>query len=346
MRVQQLIVAALIFSTACGEHVLDDISVLQEIRVDDARDPWSGLLHPINIDVDSAGNVFFADFGDKTVKSFDAVGRPIHVIGRAGRGPGEFQMVQDLAILSGEVIVLDPKLQRLVRMTPDGQFIGSVINDGMEEALSALGPRRIVLANSPKWSLPSKNGAAWPLIRIAERDGRTVAEIGEREPTENPFVAHIKYFVLPAGTPDGKWIWIAYLNDPKIELYSMETETFRSIPRDLPFEWRRIPEDYTPPAAAARPGGRPEPPFDPISLGIATDRSGRAYILTALESSAGNEGYPEQVAVDVVSPADTVITRYRVPEVATHIAVAPDGGLLYLLDAHSATVHVYRLPVE
>ncbi|MBI4513270.1 MAG: hypothetical protein HY702_04090 [Gemmatimonadetes bacterium] len=301
---------------------------------------WAGLLHPSAIRTDSGGRVYVADIADRSVKVFDAFGTPITTLGGTGRGPGEFQRIQDFEVIAGEVIVLDSGLRRVVRMTEDGSVLGSWPTEG-EEVLASLGADVLILANSPEWSLVPPDGRTRPpLLRVLDLQGETRYRLGERQPSKTPFADYVANFVLPAGTPDGRRIWLARLNDPVVEVFSSETRASRWIGRHVPFDWRRIAPDFVPSQAMLTPAGRAAIPFDPVSLDIATDALGRAYILTALTPDR-NEGRPRRVGVDILDPRDGKVTRYVAPEPATHIAVSPDGGILYLVDEREARVRLY-----
>ena len=63
--------------------------------------------------------------GDAHVKVFDASGRFLRRIGRAGEGPGEFR-VAFLAVRGDTLLVQDPQVARASTFRiSDGQFIGS-----------------------------------------------------------------------------------------------------------------------------------------------------------------------------------------------------------------------------
>jgi hypothetical protein len=309
--------------------------------MDPATAPWSGLLHPIQIAVGDDGRVYVADDGDKTVKVFDASGRPVGTLGRKGSGPGEFEAIQDIAVVNRAVYVFDPKLDRILRF-PDEGGQATAISDVSGDFISALGQDRLVMANDPRWSMPAIGREAWPLLLVTDLTGTLLARVGERQPTKNPFVDRIANFVLPAGTRSGDWIWLAYLNDPTVRLQKSDGTASREIRRPMPFDWKRIPDDFRPTLAMMAPAAkRPALPFDVLSLGIDTDTTGRAFVLTALGPHDAKR-VPALLGVDVLTLTDTLLVRYRVPGLATHIAVSPAGDRIYLLDEPSAVLTVYE----
>lgn len=336
------VVWALAWPACAGDRDGSTLSRLVPLQ-DGGPNAWAGLLQPSAIRTDEAGRVYVADRGDETVKVFDGVGTLLATLGGRGQGPGEFQRVQDVEVVAGEVIVLDSQLRRLTRMSQDGGVVASWPTDG-EEVLASLGRGGLILANSPGWSVALPDARTEPpLLRVLDLEGRVQYHLGPRRSSKTPFADYVLNFVLPAGTRDGRHVWLARLNDPAVEVFSRETGAWRSIPRRLPFRWRRLPPDFVPSPGALTAGARAEIPFDAVSLDIATDTLGRAYILTAV-APGGDGGQPERVAVDVLDLEGETATRYVAPEPATHLAVSADGAVVYLVDESRARVRAYVSP--
>lgn len=336
-----LFLTTLPFLAACGSES-DPLPLLHEVSAEDGDPRWAALLKPSSVKVDARGTVYVSDNGDRTIKVHDRSGRILATLGGAGSGPGEFENIQDFAVDGNELLVIDARLRRLTRMGADGSDLGLVEGYEGEAALSTVGGGTIILANHPAWDLPGPDAAAY-LMRVLE-EGGSIHILGERAVTGNPFVDHVVNFVLPAGTADGRYVWMARLNDPEVEVYALEGGARRVVRRDLPYAWRRIPSDFTPTAEDMSNRRDFRAPFDPVSLGIATDAAGRAYILTVLAALEKGEREPAVVGVDVIDPETLRIDRFRVPGRATQIGVSPDGARIYLLDAPTATVRVYELP--
>lgn len=334
----------LLLAAACGGPAADPAGERLRAVPTSATDPWGGLLHPVALDVDAGGRVYVGDQGDRTVKVFDPEGRRLHVLGGEGGGPEELRDVGDLDVAGDVVSVLDRATRALVRFAPDGSEAGRILLGQMEETFAAVG-RGYALAASPRWSLPVSRGrSAPPLFRIVDVDGEQRYAGGERVSAESPFADHILNFVLPAGTPDGERVWLAGLNSTELSVFSTEERSFRSVRRDVPFRWARIPEDFRPTPEFLRRGEDAVLPFDAITLDLDTDGEGNAYVLTALGPSrarSDRSGLP--VAVDRVDVETLEWSRHAAPETASDVAVSPDGRRVYLLDEASARVRVYGL---
>jgi len=66
-----------------------------------------------NISVDNRGRVFIADVKQNTIHVYNSDGTYLQDIGREGRGPGEFQRIQDFKINNAHIYILDSRLSRI-----------------------------------------------------------------------------------------------------------------------------------------------------------------------------------------------------------------------------------------
>ena len=306
---------------------------------------WAGLLHPVAVDVGADGRVYVGDRGDRTVKVYGASGRPMGRIGGEGRGPGELSGIGEVQVSGAEVAVLDAGQRVILRLAPDGTEIGRVPLTGLEETFAFLGAH-LALASSPGWSLPPPRGerTSWPLVRVTDARGRSLWEGGARSPAGSAFAAHILNFVLPAGTSDGRVLWLARLNGTTVSQLTGPERPVRTVDRTLPHAWRRIPDDYAPSPEVLAGDTDAELPFDAVTLDIDTDARGHAYVLTALGPTRDDPGLESvPVAVDRVHRESLGWKRFHVSTPATDLAVSPDGRRVYLLHEPTARLRVHAL---
>ncbi len=66
-----------------------------------------GFRVATGVGIDSIGRVYGADFGHGLVRVFDSGGTPLETFGMAGRGPGEFDRPEDIAIDGTRIYVTD-----------------------------------------------------------------------------------------------------------------------------------------------------------------------------------------------------------------------------------------------
>lgn len=343
-----LVLAAAIGACSQPESTVDrdrapSVDTLGALSV--GEDAWPGLLHPVAVAVDGDGRVLVGDRGDKTVKVFDAGGgRRLHTAGGEGAGPGELSAINDLEDMSGESIVLDNQLGRVVRFDSAGGARDQFSIEGDREELGRLGADRLILATSARWSLPGADGAR-PLFEVVDRDGEVVFTGGGRAEASSPFAEHVMNFVFPAGTPDGGMIWLAYMNDTRVVKYDVDAREYgETVNRSVPFDWESIPEDFEPSRSMMARGRKADVPFDAVSQSIDTDREGNAYVLTMLAPAPSPGQTPAEVAVDVIDAVTGDLRRYVVDGPATDLAVSPGGHRFYLVNPSMARIRVYERP--
>ena len=337
-------------SGACagdGAKPRDGSMELKEMATPAGSASWDGLEKPTAIKVAQDGSVYVADNGDGHMHVFDRDGQPIREFGAIGSGPGEYRNIRAFSVSANDVDIFDVTPTRFIKVSMQGTrprtrpFPGSG-----DDQVVAFGDGSLVLASTARWAVPSRPGTpAWPLARIVDSLGTIVADIGEREAAANPFVGHIRNFVLPAGSQDGEFVWLAYLNSPDVLLYSTADKSTKRIARTLPFVWTRLANDFMPSMLAPQPGRPTIPPFDVITYGIDADADGRAFVLTALESSQLANGEPTAMAVDVIdSRFPESLLRLKLHGYHTHLAVSPHGDRLYLLNATTGVILMYEVP--
>lgn len=142
------------------------VTLTEVFRIGD-EDAEDGLLlgRPRNMAVDSRGRLYVADSSWDGLLVFSDTGMPEGVIGRAGKGPGEFERVSAVHIdAQDSVYVWDGLQERITVFSPDGhEFVHSfaVQSDGSDRMLpfSFLGAidRGFLIRyiGIPGWGLPA-----------------------------------------------------------------------------------------------------------------------------------------------------------------------------------------------
>ena len=307
---------------------------LHEESADAQHPAWLGLFKPVMLRVARDGTVWIADTDDNKIHVFDSTGTSLREID----GAKHVNFIVDFALSDSSVIVLD-SARHLSRFSLSGAVRPMAQTAGYEQALATLGKDRIVLANSAQWTgkLPAGR-SAWPLARVMSESGDSLYDIGHRIPQANRYAAHIDNFVMPSGSQDGRTIWLAYLNSPIIAVYSTTDSSIRRVERPVPFAWRRMPPSFVP------KGPKKGLPFDAVSLSIASDTTGHAYVLTAMAPPVFNS-VPGAVAVDMIDTNRARrVQRLTFSGSATHVAVSPAGTRIYLLDTYRKRVRVFLRP--
>lgn len=72
------------------------------------------------------GSIALINNGTSDIRLYDAAGRHVRTVGRAGDGPGEFRAMETLDRSAGDTLhTYDYLLRRLSTIAPDGAFLGS-----------------------------------------------------------------------------------------------------------------------------------------------------------------------------------------------------------------------------
>ena len=79
--------------------------------------------HPQFLAVDSKGNVYITDFGNKRVQKFSSNGEFLNEWGKSGKLGGEFHYPSGITIDEKYVFVVDRDLHRIQKFDHDGKFV-------------------------------------------------------------------------------------------------------------------------------------------------------------------------------------------------------------------------------
>lgn len=98
-------------------------ALVPEARIG-AVDGPAALSEVRNLAVGADGTLYVSQLAERTVRVFDASGRPVRRLGRSGRGPGEFSNPGRLALRGDTLWVSDFALRRVSAFsTRDGRFL-------------------------------------------------------------------------------------------------------------------------------------------------------------------------------------------------------------------------------
>src|SRR5574338_360536 len=78
---------------------------------------------PQDLALDSGGNVYVTDYGNRRIQKFDNDGNFLHTWGTKGSGNGQFQVPSGIAIGKDFVYVVDNELNRVQKFDTSGKYI-------------------------------------------------------------------------------------------------------------------------------------------------------------------------------------------------------------------------------
>lgn len=187
---------------ACGSSASNESpssaaeGVLHVVKLDSTRlleGPDDPLVNPTDLEV-SANRYYVLDPLSKDVKVFSRDGSFQTVIGRPGRGPGEFTLPTDMTVRDQNVAILDRAEMRISRFTASGEFVETVpIPPGRYTAMADLGDGRILLAGRLAESTSDSSGGSATLHLISPA-GEYLDGIGLRSLPSRPYERDIEVF--------------------------------------------------------------------------------------------------------------------------------------------------------
>jgi len=142
------IMALLCIASPTTEKTLADlyktgtIHLVPELSLDEDSLPDDVFLEsPIDLAIDSEGNLYVCDYQAHDIKVFNSSGKFLNRIGRQGQGPGEFNMPFNLALTKERLIVWEISNRRFSVFSNKGGYLKSIqvqMSDGMPRKLRAL----------------------------------------------------------------------------------------------------------------------------------------------------------------------------------------------------------------
>lgn len=84
------------------------------------------LTSPKDVKVDNEGRIYVSDSDQSAIKVFDQKGNLIQAIGRAGKGPGEFNSISAFVVTDGKLIVVDGRNQRITYFDTSGSVLKTI----------------------------------------------------------------------------------------------------------------------------------------------------------------------------------------------------------------------------
>ena len=139
-----------LFSARVAAAQNDPVLVLEIGTLDVPESEVFGRI--IDVEVDSAGNIFVLDAQSNNVRWFDRAGRFRGAAGHRGSGPGELMAPQAMTLdAKGDILILDPRNARMsrYRVGPDGLHHEEDLRTSLGIDLCAIGERLFILTGRP-----------------------------------------------------------------------------------------------------------------------------------------------------------------------------------------------------
>lgn len=255
-------------AAACGacRVVRESVVVLR----DDQRGLIGGLA-PV-VAMDRRGRYLVSDLQRSTIAVFDSSGTFLRLVGRRGRGPGEFRLIDRIVVAPGDTVrVYDLALRRETVLSPQYEFIRSR-QLPLPIGAVALLPGQTLLVNS---IARTRQHAGLPL-HLIDAEGRVTRSFGSEQALFRSGFERALLRSLAVG--EGGQVYVARSQEYVIELWDRLTgQQLR--------EWsRRVP--WFKPWVASAPIEQRRPPEPVIVDGL--DLSAEGYLWVAIQVADPN----------------------------------------------------------
>lgn len=220
----------------------------------EAEDENGNMLfyRPSGILVDREDNIYVADYRDAVIKVFDSRGGFLRVIGRKGQGPGENQVITEMAWLPDDrLLVFDHRSRRSSLFDRQGRFIAShpwqqshfqlfwADEAGYLTEETLYGEKAALLVKKFDWE--GAEIEAWgefsPYLQHVERSGSSAISIGIPHAPQSIFT----------GDGEQKRLYHCYNRTYRIEVFDGPGSLVRVIDRPyraVPFTSKDAEEFY------------------------------------------------------------------------------------------------------
>ncbi|HXV38667.1 MAG TPA: HYR domain-containing protein [Nitrosopumilaceae archaeon] len=129
---------------------------------------------PQDLALDSAGNVYVTDYGNRRIQKFDSDGNFLHTWGVKGSGNGQFQVPAGIAIGKDFVYVVDNELNRVQKFDTSGKYITQWGSKGTESGQFLLPQNIAVDPNGDVYVADTGNSR----IQKFSSDGKFLLSLG------------------------------------------------------------------------------------------------------------------------------------------------------------------------
>ncbi|MGH7460670.1 MAG: hypothetical protein ACRERX_20055 [Pseudomonas sp.] len=294
------------------------IELRRVARLGNASDPILVVQGP-RIARDSRGFFYLAPTSEPgTLAIYDAGGRFVRSMGKAGLGPNEFQSIRNLMIGPADTLfVFEGGAARMTRLSPGGKIISRARIPGVPNlgGVALLRDGRVALA----LTLRTRQRIGLP-IHVIERTGAVIMSFGA-DPATVVLPGESDSRLRSIAIGNGNSIWSAPVNRYEIE---------RWTPNGLQRQTVRRIVDWFQPWKTRRAGRPDEVRPSPRLLGVTEDPSGRLW--TLVQTAAGDWKQTGQPPADARMESNRPVlshdARQRYFETVIEVIDSSTGRLL------------------
>jgi hypothetical protein len=316
----------------------------------DGAGPESLFHNAKDLAVDSSGNIYVLDAGNRRVQVFDRNGKFLRTLGGRGQGPGEFQEPNVMGVSDGFVVVSDAELLRASVWSVDGHHVGDWRYDFPKylDGMSAFAGRSVLVSYRKLNSTARDGSGEWILVKLS-LDGVDHTEVATFADPPSTTVrrsvgagavlgraVELPYRVGPIFAAGRGRAYVAPAGEYRVVCFDIDGQ----VCWDLEVEWprRHVDEQDRENAMANLPGRFADasasevnwPKLHPAISHVAVDGSGNLHVFLV----SSEPWLESRVPVDVYSPDGTRIVAGVSDD---HEWTVARGNHVYALDEDANT---------
>jgi len=298
------------------------------------KDPNYMFLRPVSVAEDDKGNIYVLDTKDFCVKKFGADGTFLRRFGRRGQGPGEFQNPWTIGVVGQTRLIVYSGSSDFYIFDIDGKYVDHFLLSRYQGILPAFMHSDRLVGYS--FELRGENSRDNKILKIYDFKGQAQHKFGE------PFLLETAQKTWSANLPqitvdDKDNIFVAFVNQNRIEKYSGTGRLTLSIDRALPYKI-----EYRYEKSTMDIGGKVVPidqnVFTPVSRGIGIDGQGRIWVM-AFQKEIRQDRPPKDFtlqdyqAFEVYDGSGILLSRVPIPrELVRFDNMIMHGDHLFFVD--------------
>lgn len=201
-----------------NSYALNDYDMLSEWGSFGIKKTGS-FSHPQFLAIDSEGNVYVTDLGNKRIQKFSSTGEFQSTWGKSGKLQGEFHYPSGIAVDDKYVFVADRDLHRIQKFDHDGNFVSEWGSRGIKEGQFQF-PNGIVISNNFVYVVDTGNHR----VQKFTTDGEFVSLFGSSGMGKGQFLTAIGIAADSAGN-----LYVTDKGNGKIEKFDPDGNHIQSL---------------------------------------------------------------------------------------------------------------------
>jgi len=307
------------------------IELVRTIGNVDTDDENLAFSSPLDMAVDTAGNILILDSGNQRIQVFGPDGAFLRTIGRRGQGPGEFSSLNSVAVDGqGNFHVLDSAQRRIRVFSPRGEVLETMPLTKLRiDRMRLLGTGSIVAQVSQIFGIGgvSREETSARLVKLLGPDLEVIGEFGEPFDYGEEITSRIgNSWSFAVDGEDHICLCFVYQN--RVEKYTPEGRLLWRADRELNYPTKLIEKGRQ--EVTANTTRFFAPKFNRVTVGIACDDKSRAWVVTC-----DRQIREEEIVTTVTSGSPSGMTRKTVGDTDLRTTdmyklevFGPDGVLL------------------